>query len=467
MTPHGKKIVARVGLLSAVAGIILAVIALGRVSDARDDDGGFGVTGPTDGTLYIVSPHWEGIRMEFMRGFNAWRRAQGKLPVRIEWLDFGGTSDIVRYIRSTFSASPSGIDIDIFFGGGLDPYIALEAEGLLAPCDVPEEIMQHIPPYLHGVPLYSPENNWYGAALSGFGILYNKVVIERFDLPTPKTWEDLTDPRLRTWVGSADLRKSGSIHMIFEIILQAYGWTRGMEIVSAMAGNVRGFTQSAGTVPKDVALGEVAVGLCIDVYAWNTMDEVGGDRLGFVMPEGLTVVNPDAIALLRGAPSPELAQEFISFVLSEAGQKIWMLKVDSVPGAPVRYQLNKMPVWPSLYKKFAGHTYFTESPFDWEKTVVYDAQKGSARWNILNDYIGTLFIDAHPLCAAAWRRLNTVNLGDDMRALFFAHPLTEAELMDAAAGPYADTRWRTRTLSEWANDARRRYQTIISAPAEK
>lgn len=462
MKPVTKKWISRAVILLAIAGIALATFILGKVAQASHEESGFAIEGPVAGTLNILSPHHEGIRLEFARAFNSWREKHGKKPVKCEWLDVGGTSDILKYIRSTFKSTPGGIDIDMFFGGGLDPYVALEEEGLLEKCPIPPGILTNIPLTLHGVPLYSENGYWYGAALSGFGILYNKVVLEKFDLPIPHTWEDLTDPRLRTWVGSADMRKSGSTHMMYEIILQAYGWEKGMHIISALAGNVRSFTQSASTVPKDIAVGEVAAGLCIDVYAWSTMEKVGGDRLGFVLPEGLTVVNPDAIAILKGAPEKELAIEFLTFVLSEAGQKIWMLEKGSIEGAPVEYQLNKMPVWPSLYAKYDEYTYFSGSPFEWKKTVKYDSAKGSARWGILNSYLGTLFIDAHPSCKKAWGKICTGNLPEKYVEMYYADPLTETEILSYATNEFKDTEWKARIVTDWANDARKRYHTIIS-----
>jgi ABC-type Fe3+ transport system substrate-binding protein len=412
-------------------------------------------------TLKILSPHWEGIRIEFERAWNAARAAEGKAPVKIDWLDVGGTSDNVKYIRSAFVKTPDSIDIDMFFGGGVDPYIACAEADVLAPVSVPEAILSNIPPDLLGVPLYDPQGRWYGAALSGFGILYNNVLLDQFKLPRPATWEDLTKPALRSWVGSADPRKSGSTHMMYEIIAQAYGWERGMEIISMLAGNIKGFTQSASTVPKDIATGNIAAGLCIDVYAWSAIEEVGDDRLGFIMPQGLTVVNPDSIAMLKGAPQPELAAEFLRFVLSETGQKLWMLKMGSMPGAPQEYQLNKMPIWPALFEKYGQYTAFSESPFTWQSSTRYDTDKGSARWGIFNDYLGALFIEQHPLCVKAWAKVCALPGDDPRRTLFMQGPMSEDALMAAATNEYTDSRWRSDTLAKWANDARRRYSAIV------
>ena len=448
-------------IVLVICGLIAAVQFLRHVVDREQTSGIDYPDSEIAGELKILTPHWEGIRIEFTRGYNEWRIARGKKPVKVVWLDVGGTSDIVKYIRSAFADTPESIDVDIMFGGGTEPFMAFADEKLLAQCEVSAAILTNIPRTLHGQPVYNTNGYWYGAALSGFGILYNKIVLTRFGLPIPETWEDLTKPALRTWVGSSDLRKSGSTRKMYEIILQAYGWEKGMRVISAMAGNIRSFTASASTVPKDIAVGEIATGLCIDVYAWSTIREIGEDRLGFVLPKGLTVVNPDAIAMLKGAPEPGLAREFIEFVLSEAGQKIWMLELNTIPGAPTRFEINKMPVWPSLYAKYKDYCIFTDSPFDWKDAVQDDSRKSSLRWGILNDYIGTLFIDAHPECVKAWQRVCSLPQTNELYQLYMKHPLTEPELMGYATNQYLDTRWRSKAISEWGNDARRRYKEII------
>jgi ABC-type Fe3+ transport system substrate-binding protein len=460
-SPVIKRWCVRGCILLVIASLAAALYLLERNVDTGQTSGIEYPPGETAGTLNIISPHWEGIRIEFMRGFNEWRIASGKKPVNIDWLDVGGTSDIVKFIRSAFLATPEGIGIDIFFGGGTDPYVSFAEEGLLAPCEVSQGIMSNIPPLLHGLMLYDTNGYWFGAAMSGFGILYNKVVCERFNLPIPKTWQDLTKPELRTWIGSADPSKSGSSHMMYEIILQAYGWDRGMDIIGALAGNVRSFTASASTVPKDIAVGEIAAGLCIDVYAWSTIREIGEDRLGFVLPKGLTVVNGDAIAMLKGAPEPGLAREFIEFVLSENGQKIWMLKKNSLPGAPTEFELNKMPVWPSLYARYKDYCIFPDSPFTWKSSVQYDFSKGSTRWGIVNDYIGKLFIEAHPECASAWKRVCSDPASNVLYRIYMDDPCTEEEIMNLAVNEFKDSGKRAGILTEWANDARRRYKEII------
>jgi ABC-type Fe3+ transport system substrate-binding protein len=163
----------------------------------------------------LLSPHHEGITQEFTNAFQKWYKAKHGVDVELEWLDQGGTNNIVRFIRSEFSKNPHGINADILFGGGTDIYLSFKAEGLLQPCRLPDEILSKVRREYAGSPVYDPDFQWYGACFAGFGILYNKQLLKLMDLPEPKTWADLARPELAGWVGSADLRQSGSVHKMY------------------------------------------------------------------------------------------------------------------------------------------------------------------------------------------------------------------------------------------------------------
>ena len=406
--------------------------------------------------LVLLSPHWEGIEHEFERAFKAdYLRETGR-SVELEWLDVGGTSEVLRFIRSEYNNKPKGIGIDIFFGGGLEPYLALKQDKLLRPYALPPELLKNIPPRVGGVPLYDPDYTWYGATLSGFGIVYNKVVLDLAKLPIITTWEDLASPAALGWVGSSDPRKSGSVHMVYEIILQAYGWEKGWRIITALGANVRNFTNSASQVPKDVAIGEVAYGLAIDFYAWAQVDEVGADKIGFVMPDNLTIINPDCIGILKGAPNPAVAEAFVRFVMSPAGQKLW-LWVKGAADGPQNFQLNRFSVIPSLYELSPQHTAVKLNPFLWRSDFAFSEKLGAARWGIVNDLIGTMVIDSKELLNRAWRTALTDGLTELEWSTLGAVPISEAEALEFAANQWNDPAFRNQKLNEWGQFARDKY----------
>ena len=130
--------------------------------------------------LVLISPHADEIQNEFETAFKrAYLEDTGR-EVDVEWLDIGGgTPPILRYIKSEFGRTPEGIGIDLFFGGGVDPYLELVERGLLAPYRLPEEMLERLPQRIGGIPLYDPGHRWYGATLSGFGIAHNITIHEK------------------------------------------------------------------------------------------------------------------------------------------------------------------------------------------------------------------------------------------------------------------------------------------------
>ena len=413
--------------------------------------------------LVLISPHWEGIRYEFERAFKARYQSETGRTVELEWMDVGGSSETLRYLQSEFKNKPAGIGIDIFFGGGLEPYLALKTDRLLDAYPLPKPLLEKIPPSLAGVPLYDPDHTWYGATLAGFGIVYNKIVLNLTKLPVITTWDDLASPQAFGWVGSSDPRKSGSVHMVYEIILQAYGWDKGWRIITGLGANVRNFTNAASQVPKDVAIGEVAYGLAIDFYAWAQVKEAGADKIGFVMPDNLTIITPDGIGILKGAANLDVAKAFIRFVMSEEGQKLWLLSEKAIDG-PQRFQLNRFSVLPSVYALSPQSTAVKLNPFSWRSDFAFDPKLSSERWSIVNDLIGALVIDPKHLLTRAWKDALATSSREQEFQRLAAMPISADEALALARTKWKDPAFRNQKLNEWIHFARSKYLLGVKPP---
>lgn len=414
-------------------------------------------------TLKIISPHPESVRNEFTAAFKAWYLQKFNEAVDVKWSDFGGTSGAVKYIESQFTTNSSGIGLDIMYGGGVDPFIKLASDGYLASYKVPDPILSQIPKDFAGVPMYDPNYLWYGAALSGFGIVYNKPILQKLSLPEPKTWTDLTTPAAEGWVSAADTRQSGSTHMVYEIILQGYGWNKGWQVITQMGANTKSFPTSSTTVPPTVSKGDAAYGLAIDYYAWDEIAKNGADKIGYVMPEGLTVVNPDSIAILKGAPNMDLAQKFEEFVLSDQGQRLWMLRAGA-EGGPQKDTLGRMSILPTLYDKLGSASVVPINPFNLKTTLQYDANTGSAHYAVLNDMIGSMIIDQHDSLVAAWDKIIAATKTQGVsnatleaaRATLGAAPITQQQA-DANGAKWQDQVFRNQQIAAWRQFALAKY----------
>jgi ABC-type Fe3+ transport system substrate-binding protein len=409
--------------------------------------------------LVIVSPHDEKITQEFERGFGKVFRARTGREVRISWRDFGaGAERQVATLLDQFSLQPEGIGVDVFFGGGMDPYSMLKAKGLLAPYRIKN--LEAVPRELFGVPLYDKDYCWYGTTLSSFGILYNKALLKKLNVPEPATWEDMTDPRLAGYVGLADPSQSGSAHAVYEIILQAYGWEKGMRVLTLMAANSLEFHAGSSSLVKDVAMGDLAMGPAIDYYGLTQVAQAGADKVGFMLPEKLTVITPDTIAILKGAAHLETAQMFLDFVMSEEGQKLWMLKAGS-PGGPAKYNLMRMPVLPKTYDDCPpSESCITLNPFKFQGSGFHDAEKGTSRRGLVADLMKSLLIQPHNELVDCWKAVQKNPEREGLTVRMTELPVTEADALDLARTKWEDQVFRSQTMTEWVHFALKKYQQV-------
>ncbi|AKC82386.1 iron ABC transporter substrate-binding protein [Verrucomicrobia bacterium IMCC26134] len=457
----------------------------------------------SDRVLVIISPHNEAIRYEFEAGFKKWYFDRTGKTVAFDWRLIGGTSEIARYLegeysgsfqnywtgklgrpwstvvassfadgrlakdapleakeaREAFLASSVGCGIDLFFGGGSYDFIVQARAGRLVSPGLEnvhaDWFQDSVFPVKHaGDDFRDPQGRWFGAALSSFGIVYNRDSLARLGMSPPSQWTDLADPRLIGQVALADPTKSGSMNKAFENVLQqqihrivdarlattrfsseadklvaeqdavAEGWVEGLRLLQYISANSRYFTDSAQKVPIDVAAGNCAVGMCIDFYGRQQVEALerrsGSGRMGYVSPQGGTVYSVDPIGLLRGSTNEDTARAFIEYVLSDKGQSLWNQK-PGTPGGPTRFALRRLPVRKDAYGE-AGLAVLRsdpeEAPYQIEAPLVYRPEWTAALFGELRFIMRVMCLDSQPELVAAWRDIVAAGMPPQAVAIF-------------------------------------------------
>jgi ABC-type Fe3+ transport system substrate-binding protein len=356
--------------------------------------------GPAD-TLVIMTPHLETIRRKFARAFSGWYVRRYHRAVSIEYLSYQG-GEIVKFLQASEAGyRRSGTyNVDLVWGGSDSMFTDfLQGKYLEKVSLGPAALAAAFPtPDIGGVPLYDPDPvagpRWFGAALSSFGILYNRDVLAYLHLPEPRTWADLADPRYRGWLELADPTRSASAKAALMVVVeremetatqehrsQEDAWARGMGLIRQIAANAKGFTAAANELPSVVSNGDAAAAMSIDFYARAQVASVGCDarvggqrwtddeqanacagagRVGYVEPQGATMVTPEPIGLVRGAQHADAARRFIEFILSDTGQRLWITKPG--PGENPEMALRRLPIVRSVYDNPVNFTEFT-NPF--------------------------------------------------------------------------------------------------------
>ena len=412
--------------------------------------------------VVIITPHVDAIRNEFAQGFSSWHQQQFGVAADVDWRTVGGTADALKFVQSEFAKKPGGIGIDIFFGGGQEPFLFLADKKFAAAYHPPPAVIDPIPQTLGGMEIYDANFQWFSAALSSFGILQNTRVQRLTGLPQVGRWEELGDPRLFGWVGAGDPRNSSTMNVMFEAFLQAYGWEKGWQNLTRIGGNTRGFDRQSSSTAKNVTLGETACAFAIDFYAASQVGVAGHSNMIFTLPADFTAVNGDGICILNAAPNRTTAQRFIDFTLGEPGQKLWFLPRGH-PGGPVRHALERSTVRPDFYSRYRGISNVELSPFELQQSFVYNSKLGRDRREVLAALIGALLIDTHTELKAAWRVVIARGMRPQDIAELGRMPLGDQEALKLASKAWKDPAVRNRTKIEWQNWARAKYRKLCES----
>ena len=363
--------------------------------------------------------------------------------------------------RKAFLESNTGVKMDLFFGGGSFDFeqqakagiiVAASADGKhgLGPLMArraewfKEDVL---PQQLSGEPFYDAEKRWVGTCMSSMGIVFNKDVLKRLGIEMePSQWSDLGDARYMGQIALSDPNKSGTVTKALEQLIQqqmqaaieelreemkknphafrseaemiheglSRGWARGLQLIQRICANARYFTDSSTKIPMEVAQGDSAAGLCIDFYGRSLEEQVrkkdGSTRVSFVTPVGGSSVGVDPVALLRGAPEPEVAEAFMEFVLSDEGQKLWNCR-PGVAGGPEHHALRRLPVRRDVYTE-ASREWMSDrdaKPFEDAKAFTYHPEWTAKLFNVIRFLVKVMCIEVHDEQRRAWTMLRNTH----------------------------------------------------------
>lgn len=296
------------------------------------------------------------------------------------------------------------------------------------------------------------QQHWFGAALSGFGIVYNRPLNKALGVPPPNSWKDLCRPEYSGLLAMADPRLSGSVATLYDSILNSQGFDEGFRTLRDMCGNARNFAAASTQPPMDVSQGDAVVGVAIDFYGRFQAQSVlrPGEtaetgRVAYVDPPGAVYVDADPVSVLRGGPNPQIARRFVEFCLTEEAQTLWQYPALNDPASakspvitgdpggrrmgPDHFVLRRMPIRRSMYEpaKFALFA---------DKTNLFEIASGvpTKGWRDgMIMIVGCAGIDTWPDLRKAWMALKQAEATPSfpaetlarMRAAFYAMPMHE------------------------------------------
>lgn len=412
--------------------------------------------------LILISPHNTDIQKEYETAYVRHHAFAYGERVVFEWRDVGGgASSILSHLRNVYENSDRA-GIDIVWGGGDFNFSRMAQEDILQPMTLAPDVLANIPANFGGLTMCDPDLLWCGSAVSGFGIFYNKQLIERLKLPVPAHWDDLAGPRYFDLVGLADPAQSGSAAASYAMILQSGGsWQGGWAKLLGILSNAKKFYSGAGDAAEALPSGEAVITTCIDFYGTNRMQKYP-ESLVYFSPKGETAFNPDPIAILRNPPNVETAQRFIDFVFSKAGQALWALPVGH-PLGPVRSALGRQPIRKDVYELY-GADMLTSivNPYEAGQTMEVDQALWNDSYGLLRQLVWAAAVRNVDYMKAAKKKLIETDFPAAQVALFNQLPANVAtrEAVVATNKLLGDRKQRDIILTDWVAFFRAQYERV-------
>ncbi len=234
--------------------------------------------------------------------------------------DTGISVDFVRLsageILSKVQVEKNNPQASVWYGGNCDTFIAAAGNGLLEPYSSPE--LKNIPESYR-----DPAGMWSPVYVGALAFAVDKGWFADRGLAYPSSWNDLLDPVYKDQISMAHPGSSGTAYTILATLVQMLGEEEAMEYLGKLNSNIRQYTKSGSAPPKNVGLGEAAVGLSFSHDCLKPA--VQGYPVEISFPEEGTGYEIGAIALIKDGPAEEQenAHAFIDWVLSKKGQDIY------------------------------------------------------------------------------------------------------------------------------------------------
>jgi iron(III) transport system substrate-binding protein len=260
-----------------------------------------------------VGPIYTELEVSLKRGFKAYYKKTYGKDVDITFVKPGGWPVCVDKVR-LWGGKP---DADIFLGAGAPAHEILKKEGMIVPYRPKDWDM--VPAKWGGMKVKDAGDYWTCFAPWIVTNMYNEKVLKKLRLPPPKTWNDLLNPIYRGNIVHTLPYASGTMHEAVEILIQAFGEKEAWKYLRLLAAQLARFATSSTDTKNLTGRGEAPIGI-----AQPQMNAMAARKDGYpvrdLLPEK-TILVPEAVALLKGAPNEATAKIFLDWLFSLDGQK--------------------------------------------------------------------------------------------------------------------------------------------------
>jgi iron(III) transport system substrate-binding protein len=218
-------------------------------------------------------------------------------------------------ILAQLTAEAQNPRTDLWFGGSAETHITAAERNLLQTYTSPN--MAGLHDWAIRAHRLSNER-CVGVSSGAIGITWNRELMQRRNLPLPRTWDDLVNPAYRGEIQMANPNSSGTAYIVIATLVQMMGEDPAFAYLRQLHGSINAYPRS-GTAPiTAVARGETALSIS---FVHNAAEErAAGFPVGHAVPCEGTGYEIGSMSIIRGARNLANAQRFYHWALSAEAQ---------------------------------------------------------------------------------------------------------------------------------------------------
>ncbi len=205
---------------------------------------------------------------------------------------------------------------DVLWGIALTEMLTAKREGILSP---------YAPKGLDKLdPRFRDKTNpplWTGNDAFMTAFCVNTIEVKNKNLPIPKSYADLADPRLAGQVVSPNPASSGTGFMTVSGILQTLGEDKGWAVLDGLHKNTAQYVHSGSQPCKMAGAGEYAVGVSFDYRGFKQKAE--GQPIEVILPEEGSGWDVEANGLVKKPKINPTAKTFLDWAINESAMKLY------------------------------------------------------------------------------------------------------------------------------------------------
>lgn len=146
-------------------------------------------------------------------------------------------------------------------------------------------------------------------------IIVNHAVLEKYNLPVPKTYEDLLKPEYRGLIAMPDPKTSGTGYFFYKGLVNEWGLDETLEYFDKLAINIKQFTESGSGPVQLLVQQEVAIGLGLTFQGVNEMNQ--GNEFEIIEPEFGSPYSLTGAGIIKGRRQKNKVEEVYSYIINE------------------------------------------------------------------------------------------------------------------------------------------------------